>query len=75
MSHYEWMQNRSGESWTAEKVRTQMEQLMVPIVDELRACKSNSRIFCYHKSLRNLEKAFAAKEGIKMTSPAILTDN
>ena len=61
VSYYEWVQNRSGERWTAEKVRTEMEKLIVPIVDDLRSHKGNSRVFCYHKALGNLEKAFVAQ--------------
>ena len=62
VSYYEWVQNRTGERWAAEKVRTEMEELIVPIVNELRSHKGNSRVFCFHKALGNLEKAFVAAQ-------------
>ena len=58
VSYYEWLQNCSGQRWTEAKVQTQMEELIVPTVDALRDHKGNSRVFCYHKALRNLEAAF-----------------
>lgn len=60
VSYYEWLQNLSQEQWTEQQVKSKMEQLIVPIAMELEQCKENPRTFCYHKALRNLERAIAS---------------
>ena len=65
VSYFEWVQNRTGERWTLEKVQTRLKEIMVAEFTELHALSKEKnvsmRLAAYVLGLKRIAEAFEAK--------------
>ena len=65
VSYFEWVQNRTGERWTLEKVQTRLKEIMVAEFKELYMLteekKVSMRLAAYVLGLQRIAEAFEAK--------------
>lgn len=65
VSHFEWVQNRTGLAWTAQEVRSRLRERMVAETEGLRALQEASgmslRLAAYTQALRRIGEATDAR--------------
>ena len=65
VSYFEWVQNRTGERWTLEKVQTRLKEIMVAEFTELHMLSKEKnvsmRLAAYVLGLKRIAEAFEAK--------------
>ena len=65
VSYFEWVQNRTGERWTLEKVQTRLKEIMVAEFAELHMLSKEKnvsmRLAAYVLGLKRIAEAFEAK--------------
>lgn len=63
VSYFEWLQNKSGEKWSAEQVQEKLKPIMVNAFNAIRANKEkynvNFRLAAYALALKRLEEAMS----------------